>query len=130
MAVFGPVKSFTSVAVADLTNNLYHIVRHAGENQTNIASNAAAAFSVGAIGVLQNNPNSGQHVTIGYAGESKVVAGGSISAGVQFTTNASGRATAAASGDLVVGRALTAAGANGQIFRALLTPTWRLNGAV
>lgn len=130
MAEFGTVKSLTLKADSDLTEKLYHIVRHSGDGATDQASLATAGFAVGAIGVLQNRANSGRSATVGYLGESKVVAGGVVAVGVIITTNASGRATAAVSGDLAVGRAITSAAADGEVLRALLAPVWRLSGAV
>lgn len=128
MASFGKVEAFTAKASADLSGKLYHIVRFAGEGLVNQASHSAAAPDVGIAGVLQNKPEANQAATVGYFGESKVVAGGSLTAGKWITTNGSGRATAAASGDVVIGRALTTAANDGEVVRALLTQTWRLVG--
>lgn len=130
MAVFGEVKSITFQAGGDLSDTLYHILRTSGADQVNIASHAAAAFAVGAAGVQQSRADSGQNVSVGVMGESKVVAGAAITVNNLITTNGSGRAVAATSGDLVVGRALVAAANDGEVIRALIQPVWRLNGAV
>lgn len=129
----GGLTEFASTfqAVADLRTSQYHIMRFSAADQVNIASNGAALSTVGAIGVLQNKPNSGQFATIQDAGVSKVVAGSSITAGAFFTTNGSGRAIACSSGndELVVGRAITAPSNDGETFRARLFPPFRLNGS-
>lgn len=127
MADLGQYLTFTAKAAADLKDEQYHIMRASTwrtgiPNEVNIASNAAATSALGAIGVLMNNPDSGQAASIAYLGEVKVVAGGAITAGVLITNNSSGRATAAVSGDILVGRALEAAGANGETIRALIQP--------
>lgn len=130
MAKFGTVEALTATAVADLTGKQFHVLRHAGARLVNQASNAASSFTLGIVGVLQNKPNSGQAATVGYSGRSKVVAGAAVTAGRLLTTNSSGRAINATSGQLVFGRALDAAGANGEVITALLMPTVRLSGAI
>ena len=126
MATFGEIHSYTVQAAADLRQVQYHVMRFAAAGTTNIASHSAAAFTVGPIGFLQNKPNSGQAANIGYLGESKVVAGAAITAGVLLSTDGSGRAVAAASGDVIVGRALEAAGAAAEVIRALIFPVYRI----
>lgn len=111
---------FTAQAAADLTNTRYHILRWAAAGTTNIASHAAATAVLGAIGVQQNVGTSGQAVKVSYTGQSKVVAGGAVTANVLITNNGSGRAAAATSGDIVVGRALEAATQDGDVIRCLL----------
>ena len=71
---------------------------------------------------MQNAPASGDRATVGYFGESKVVAGAAITANKAFTTNGSGRAVTCTSGDTAVGIALQAANADGETFRALIFP--------
>lgn len=123
MASYNELISLTRKAGADLRLMRFHLVRVATvPDLINIASHAAASLANGPIGVLQNKPNSLQAATVAFLGESKVVAGGSITANVMITTNGSGRATAAVSGDIIVGRAMEAAGADGDIIRAFLQP--------
>jgi len=131
MATFGDRQSIEMIAAADLTDNQYCIVRNAGSETVNVASLAAAGFSVAPIGVLQNKPASGQHATVAYAGVSKVITGAAVTAGVMVTTNGSGRAIAAVTGSeqIVIGRALTATSADGEIASVLLFPAQRLVGA-
>jgi len=133
MAEYGHQMTETYAAAADLTAKPYHIMRFVAAGTpptTNIASNAAAAFAVGIVGVLQNAPNTGQAATVAYLGRSKVVAGGTATAGQLWTTNSSGRAANATSGDLVIGRGLATAAADGDVVSVQLIPPVRLSGAV
>ncbi len=130
MAEFGKLEALTAQAVADLRVKQYHIMRHAGVRLVDQASQAAAPFAVGPIGVLQNKPNSGQQATVAYFGESKLVAGGVATAGKMLATNGSGRAVNATSNDIIVGRAITTAATDGEVITALLFPPVRLSGAI
>jgi Uncharacterized conserved protein (DUF2190) len=107
-------------AGADLSACCYHIVRvsNALLGQVNIASEAVHSSM---IGILRNKPAAaGRSATISLYGEGTVAAGAAIgSIGVFVTCNGSGRAIAAASGDMVVARALETATADGQHIRCL-----------
>lgn len=71
------------------------------------------------IGLAQSQPNSGQHLAVGYSGIMKAYAGAAISAGAKLTTAASGFIVTATSGSTAaVGTALEAA-ASGDLFRAI-----------
>lgn len=122
MSSFGEFCAITVRAASDLRRCQYHIMRYTAANEVNIASHAAATALLGPVGVLQTNPNSGQSGALAVSGEVKVIAGGSVSVNVLITNNSSGRATAAVSGDLVIGRALEAAGADGDHIRCLIHP--------
>jgi hypothetical protein len=126
MAEFGRLETLTLEADADLSDKQYHFVRYVATNKCNQAS---LDTDSGLIGVLQNKPKSGEFATIGYLGLGKVVAGAAITAGVILTTNSSGRAVTVTSGDMAGGRALEAAGADGDIITALLFPPKRWAGA-
>ena len=106
-------------AAVDLRTTRHHILRFTGAATMDIASHAAATAVLGAVGVQENKANSGQAVSVVERGITQVVAGGSITVNVLVTNNSSGRATAATSGDLVVGRALQAAGADGDKIQML-----------
>ena len=81
------------------------------------------------LGVMQNDPGIDEAMSIAYAGRSKVVAGGVIAANAIITTQSgTGRAAVASSGDLAAGRALEAAGANGDVISALLFHPVRWSG--
>lgn len=122
MATFNEVMALSAAAASDLTNTRYHIMRWVAAGTCNIASHAAATAVLGPMGILQNKPTSGAAATIGFAGESKVVAGGSLTANTLITTNGSGRAAAATSGDIIIGRVLEAASADGDVVRCLMMP--------
>ena len=115
----GDIDTITAQAAADLSGKQYHLMRLSGAGLCNVASHAAGAAGT-LFGVLQNKPTSGHAATLAYEGESKVVAGGNISANAYITTNGSGRATAASSGNMVAGIALEAAAADGDVIRCLL----------
>ena len=61
-----------------------------------------------ASGILLNKPKTGEGLTLGYFGEQKFAAGGTISAGARISVTTSGWFTAALSGDYSVGRNKTA----------------------
>jgi hypothetical protein len=124
-------ENFTLKAGADLSACLYHVVRlsDAVKGLVNISSQANHSSM---IGVLRNAPAAaGRAATISLVGEGKVAAGAAIgSIGVFMTCNGSGRAIAAASGDMVFGRALETATADGQHIRCLQFIPYRLSGAI
>jgi hypothetical protein len=74
-----------------------------------------------AIGVVTNNPASGEVASVAIGGIVKVVAGASITAGAVISSTSDGKAQTAASGDLVLGVALTAAD-NGDVFSMIFQP--------
>ncbi len=126
MASFGRVISRTMRSGGDLTATQYHVLRQSAANTTLVASNPGGG-SNDVIGVQQNKPDSGQSITIGYFGETKVVGGGTVTAGLLQATNGSGRVIDATSGDLVVGQALETATTDGEVIRLLLrTPAVHL----
>ena len=128
MAEFGDYTGISAKASADLREARYTIQRFTAAGECNIASNAAATAVLGAAGVLQNKPNSGQAMELAITGESKVVAGEAVTANTLITTNGSGRAAEAGSGDIVVGRALVAAVQDGDVIRAWLMDPMRMIG--
>lgn len=79
------------------------------------------------LGVLITDPRTNDHGAVVMAGITKVIAGGAITAGDLITTNTSGRAAAAGSGDIVMGQALTAAGANGEFITINLDKGYPFN---
>ena len=120
MSDYGRLMARSADAAADMRTNQWHILRAAAAGTTNVASNPGGAAS-DVIGTLFNKPNSGQAASIITQGESKVVAGGSVTVNTLLTTNGSGRATAATSGDFVLGMALEAASADGEVIRVLMS---------
>ncbi len=122
MATYSRIGAISMQAGGDLRTKQYHILRTSAAGVTNLASRTTAAQTAVAdvSGVLLNKPNSGQAASMAVTGECKVVAGAAITQGVNVTTNASGRAIVAASGDWTIGTAQEAAGADGEVIRVLL----------
>ena len=124
----GDPTRFSAKAGADLTAHQYTIMRLSAEDTVSVASEAAHSLNVG---VLMNNPNTGEAATVQFSGVTKVMAGAAIAQGLQFTTNGSGRAAGVSSGDLsiILGRVIEAATADGDIVRCILQPAVRWPGA-
>lgn len=77
-------------AASDLSDDQYKIVT------INSSGNAALAGAGDyAVGVLQNDPKSGESAEVAVLGKSKVEAGGSISQGDQIAANSNGKAVTA-----------------------------------
>lgn len=122
------IKTETYLAAGDLSAHQYNVMRLSdGVNQINVNSNA---LTNAMLGVLVNKPNAaGRHATVAYGGRYKVRAGAAISsAGLFLTTNGSGRAIAAASGQVVFGKAIEIAAADGDLITVQLMDPWRLSG--
>jgi hypothetical protein len=102
----------TFVAGSDLTAAQFKFVSLAADGQVDVT----AAAGGNAIGILSNNPNVGQAATVTVSGGYMVEAGGTITAGDQVQSSATGTALLAATGDVVLGYALEDA-VIGQIMR-------------
>ena len=79
---------------------------------------------VKAIGVLQDKPDGSVNPTVGavgMVGVTKVFAGEAIAVGDDIASDSASKGKTAATGDIVLGRALTAASGAGVIFSMLLT---------
>lgn len=120
MATYGRVEQITYQANADLSNKQYHIMRLAAAGVVDVASSSAAGSQSTIAGVLINKPRINLGAAVGIRGESKVVAGAAIAAGAPLTSNGSGRAITANSGDFTLGVAQEAAGVDGDLIRCLL----------
>lgn len=104
-------------AAADLSTKRYFIVKQNSSKQ--VALGAAATDSL--IGVLQNKPKQGEGALVRFGGTSKVVASAAISVGARVTSTAAGKAVATTTtNDTVIGIALEAAGADGDIIEIQL----------
>lgn len=116
MAAVEDVRStWTLVAGADLSSAQYSLVKVDASGQAVLAGAGEAA-----VGVLQNDPESGEAATIAIGGVSKCRAGGSVDEG-NVTSDASGKATADSGGSYVIGQALSAAGGADEFFTLLIT---------
>jgi len=109
----------TFPASTDLSTNQYHFVTIDGSGQLALAGAGARAF------VLVDKPDAaGETGTVIVVGKTKVVAGGTISAGNNVTPDASGEAVVAATGDEICGIAMEDAAA-GELCQVLV-----VNGGV
>ena len=106
----------TLEAGQDLSAKQFRFVELAADGQVD----AVASAGGNAIGVLTNDPSAaGRAATVCIAGIAKVVAGGTVAAGAMVQADAAGDAITAASGDYVLGRAVTG-GADGEVIEILL----------
>jgi uncharacterized protein DUF2190 len=100
----------------DLTNYQYTFVAYDGNG--NVVHNTTDGALC--LGVVQNKPLSGRSVTIMSTGISRVAAGEAVTKGALVSSDATGRAAIADTGDKVLGTALSAASAAGEIISVLL----------
>jgi len=88
---------------------------------------AVAGANAEVIGILQDKPNAVDVAgTVAIRGASKAVAGAAITIGDYVATDASGKLIAATVGQAVVGIALSAAGADLEVFSVLIDRTQAL----
>lgn len=108
MATYDNIQTINSVAGADLSSSQYLFVKqHSTAGQVVVAGDGENAF-----GVLLNDPTAGQAATVAIAGKVRVVAGGTVAIGARVAADAAGKAVTAASGDYVLGVAVTGGAAN------------------
>jgi hypothetical protein len=117
MAYEIPGFSWTLPAAADFTGSQFRFV---DVNSSAKAANPTA--NARAIAVRQNRCNTDQAATLVTDGISIVEAGGPITAGADVSTDATGRATASAAGNRVLGVALETASGAGVKIAVLLLP--------
>lgn len=120
MATYGQTITIPGLlAAADLSSAQYHVMKFAstaGQIKT-----ASAKTSTG-IGVLQNDPASGEMASLAVLGISKAVASGSISAGAFLGWNTTGRVRSVTADNTgVFGFANEAATTNGDIIQITIT---------
>jgi len=111
MAVMQSRDTRTFIAGEDLSSAQFKFVTLESDGQIDLAD----AAGENAIGVLLNDPAAGEAATVAVSGKVMVTSGGTIAAGAQIQTDASGDALTAATGDVVLGYALEAA-VDGQVF--------------
>lgn len=120
MSEYGEFSAITHKAAADLSAAQYHFLRYSAADTVNVASNAVDEAMAG---VLINKPDAvNRAASVAVRGEVKITAGGALTVNDLITTNGSGRAAAATSGDYIMGRVLETAGADGDIVRMRLEP--------
>jgi len=122
VACAGEIVSFMSNA--NYTDTKYVCVELAsGAGKVQITD--AAGDSV--VGVMQNSPtNTGSAVAVQISGITKVQANAAITKGAEVVCCANGQVRAwATSGEMVIGQALEAATAQGQIIKIKLGQYWK-----
>lgn len=106
-------------ASADLSGQQLRFAKVSGQNTVTVT----AASTDAVVGVLQNKPTLGQEAAVMCLGISKVYAGAAVAAGAEVMSDATGRAitaSAAAGANRVIGVALEAAAAAGEVISVLL----------
>ncbi len=113
------IKDFerTGNAGEDMTAKKYYIVQLSATGDIEAGQGATDLL----VGVLQNKPNVNEAALYRFAGTTKVVASAAIAVGALVTTTATGTAvTTVTDKNVVVGRALEAAAAAGDIIEIQL----------
>ncbi len=105
-------------AGSDLSTKQYLFVN------VNSSSQLAVSGAGGqGIGVLQDKPNAaGVAGNVAIGGISKVVAGGTVTAGSLVAADSAGKAVNAASGDIALGKAITGTTTSGEIVSIIVMP--------
>ena len=117
MAIEHDLDNISRVAGADLSSAQFKFVE-SNSSGTVTVTNAAGEY---VLGVLQNNPTSGNAATVAVGGISKVVLGGNVTINDSIATDNAGKAVAASTGNKIVGIAIKG-GASGEIGSVLLRP--------
>ena len=111
-------KSF--ISGEDLTAKKYYAVYLSGDQTVSLC----ATGHLNAVGILQNDPNTGEGALVRLEGTSKAVASGAIAVGTRVVATADGKiasvAAAGADEQDVIGVALEAAAADGDIIEIAL----------
>jgi len=111
MAVMQSRDTRTFIAGEDMSSSQFKFVTLESDGEVDLAD----AAGENAIGVVINDPAAGEAATVVVSGKVMVTSGGTIAAGAQIQTDASGDALTAAAGDVVLGYALESA-VDGQVF--------------
>jgi len=110
------IKTISRPASGDLSSNQFYFVDINASGQV-----ATAGDGADAVGVLQNDPDTAGHAAnVAINGVSRVSAGAGVSQGDDVASDTNGQAVTAASGDVVLGKALEAASGSGSIIPVLL----------
>ena len=105
MAVMQSRDTRTYVAGEDLSAAQFKFVTLESDGQIDLADSAGE----NCVGILLNDPASGNAATVVMSGKTLVKSGGTIAAGASVATNATGLAVTAATGNIVMGYATEAA---------------------
>jgi len=111
-----PGFKYTRLSDADFSTKKYYFVKAAASDKCSIAGDGEIS-----IGVLQSNPSATDlECELVADGISFVEAGAAVAEGANVASNASGKAITAVAGKYILGVALKAAGADGDIIPVLL----------
>lgn len=114
-----PVK-ITMQAGVNLSANQYHFVVQANDGQID----PVAAAGGSADGILYDKPDAaGKAAAVAIFGICRVKAGVAITNGAEVASDALGKAKPATTGNRILGRALEAAGADGDVIKILFRPS-------
>lgn len=112
-------ESLTSISIpaaGDLSAGQFRFVNVDGNGRAALVASAGGR----GVGVLQDDPAAiDRPACVAVAGRAKVVAGDTVTAGDNVQSDANGAAITAASGDYILGIALTG-GASGELIEVLL----------
>ena len=111
------ISDVTFEAADNLSTKQFHFVKLTAANTVNVCT----ATTDNPIGILQNKPSAaGRPAVVRLFGVSKAVASGIISAGALIATEADAEVGVPATNDPVVGKALEAATAQGDLIKVLI----------
>lgn len=117
MAYEEALRCISMEAGSDLSARQYRFMTINSSKRLAVPSAGAAAQ-----GVLQDKPDAAGRVgSLGIEGITKVEAGEAITAGDDISAGSNGLAVKAATGDVVLGKAMEGASGNGAIFAMLIT---------
>lgn len=106
------------VAAVDMSATNYRFVNISAADTVDLAGAGEVS-----VGVVFNCPEAGDAASLYGPGDlAKVEASAAIAAGARVGVAADGKARTAASGDYVMGQAVSAAGADGEILSVFLMP--------
>jgi hypothetical protein len=108
----------TFKANADMANPYRIVTLSAGQNEVELANAATDEL----LGVIAHKADAGKAVKVHVLGSFLVEAGAAITKGARVTSDSSGRAVAASTGNMVLGRAQQAATAAGELVEVFFTP--------
>ena len=120
MATFGKYETIPGlIATGDLSASQYLVVKAASTAKAVKVATTAATDPV--LGVLQNDPASGEAAEVAFSGICKVKAATSVTFGAPVTFNSTGYVkTTSTDGNRIVGIALEASDTAGDIISLLL----------
>lgn len=118
MATSDNLQCISAVAGSDLSSKQYYFVSMATDGQVDSTGDGAYA-----LGVVQNDPDAaGKAAEVAIGGRTKIVAGAAFEEGVALASDANGKAVTATTGDEILGVAMEASSADGDIVSMVFQP--------